>query len=184
MDLVQASPVTTAEQLLALDEPGFRHELVRGELRRMTGAGFRHSATAAEIAFVLRRHADRSLGRVTGADGGYLLARNPDTVRIPDAAFVAASRLATLPTRGHFEGAPDLAVEVISPNDRYGEVHDKALDWIAAGTRLVWIVDPIRCSVAIYVPDGTIRVVNGDDVLDGGDVLPGFTARVRELIPD
>ena len=184
MDLVQASPVTTAEQLLALDEPGFRHELVRGELRRMTGAGSWHSAVALEIGFLLRRCAapNRS-GHVTGADGGYLLERDPDTVRVPDAAFVSATRVPVLPNRGYVQGAPDFAVEVTSPNDTFADVHEKALFWIEHGSRLVWVVEPIARTVTIYTPNGKLRVAHGDDLLDGGDVLPGFTVHVRDLFP-
>ena len=184
MDLVQASPVTTAEQLLALDEPGFRHELVRGELRRMTGAGGWHSAVALRIGRLLGNHVEQhASGHVTGADGGYLLERNPDTVRVPDTAFVSIARLPVMPKRGHIAAAPDFAVEVTSPNDTFADVHEKALFWIEHGSRLVWVVEPIARTVTIYTPNGKLRVAHGDDLLDGGDVLPGFTVHVRDLFP-
>ena len=99
------------------------------------------------------------------------------------AAFVVAARVPVLPARGYFDGAPDLVVEVTSASDRYGEVHDKALEWIGAGARIVWVVDPMVRCVTIHRRNGEPCVAHGDDLLEGGDVLPGFGVRVSELFP-
>jgi Uma2 family endonuclease len=182
---MQTSPVTTAAQLLELREPEFRHELVRGELRRMSHAGFWHGAVALRIgARILAYVEQKRLGMVVAAETGFWLEHDPDTVRCPDVAFVAAGRYLPTIRRGYFDGAPDLAVEVTSPSDSYRAVHEKALFWIARGTRLVWVVEPVRSLVTVYRPDGSQQVLRDDDELTGNDVLPGFSVRVRELFPD
>ena len=111
-----------------------------------------------------------------------MLSRDPDTVLAPDAAFVRADRV---PPPGHRQGfaalAPDLVVEVVSPTDRAGAVADKALRWLESGTRLVWVVYPDRRLVAEHFPDGTVHLRQAEDLLDGGDVLPGFRVPVSEL---
>ncbi len=184
MPTMQSAPITTAEQLLALDEPGFCHELVRGELRRMSGAGWWHGAVAAEIGALLHGHVRTNrLGMVFGAETGFWLERDPDTVRCPDAAFVTAARVPAAPSRGYFDGPPDLSVEVTSPGDSYADVHEKALFWLASGARLVWIVEPIARSVTVYRPGGALLVLRGEETLTGGDVLPGFAVRVAALFP-
>lgn len=182
--IMPSASVTTAEQLLALDEPGFCHELVRGELRRMSNAGWWHGAVAAEVGALIRNHVrQHRLGMTFGAETGFWVERDPDTVRSPGAAFVRASRVPAAPSRGYFEGPPDFAVEITSPNDSYGDVHEKALSWLACGTRLVWVVEPIARTVTVYRPGGALHAVRGDDVLTGDDVLPGFEVRVRDLFP-
>ena len=185
MPTMQTTPVTTAEQLLELHEPGCRHELVRGELRRMSPAGDWHGSVAAEMCYLLRHHVrPRQLGRVYGAETGFWLEHDPDTVRAPDVAFVVADRVRARCTPGYFDGPPDLAVEVTSPNDSYAEVHEKALFWIACGTRLVWVVEPVAARVTVYRPGGSQQVLRSEDELSGDDVLPGFVVRVLELFPD
>lgn len=176
--------VTTAEQLLGLREPGCRHELVRGELRRMSNAGWWHGAVAARIGKLLAIHVDDNhLGLVFGAETGFWLERNPDTVRSPDVAFVVSARIPANPCRGYFDGAPDLAIEVTSPGDSYGDVHEKALFWLACGARLVWVVEPVVRLVTVYRPGDTQRVLRADDELRGDDVLPGFVVRIADLFP-
>ena len=120
--MVTAQQITTADQLL--EAPGLgRCELLRGELVMMPPAGFEHGriemAISAPLACFVKEH---SLGVVTGAETGFLIGRDPDTVRAPDVAFVRAKRVPATPTTGFFEGAPDLAVEVLSPNDRASEL--------------------------------------------------------------
>ena len=125
---------------------------------------------------------DHGLGRVVGAETGFILARDPDTVLAPDAAFISADRMPPPGQRHGFAAlAPDLVVEVVSPTDRAAAVADKALRWIEAGTRLVWVIYPDRRLVAEHLPDGTVHLRQADDTLDGGDVLPGFRVPTREL---
>ena len=176
--------VTTAEQLLLLHEPGFRHELVCGELRRMSPAGHWHGGAGAPLTELLIRHVrEHHLGKVFMAETGFLLARNPDTVLAPDLSFVSKERLPPARTRGYFPGPPDLAVEVRSPDDTRKQVHEKALSWLRHGARMVWVVDPMAESVTVYRGTDDVRALGADDEILGGDVVPGFCVRVRDLFP-
>ena len=113
---------------------------------------------------------------------GFVLARNPDTVRGPDAAYVSAERFASTVRRGpFFEGAPDLAVEVLSPGNTRREIAAKVRDYLAAGAGAVWVVDPSRGTVMVHSPDRGSETLTGGDVLDGGTILPGFRLRINKL---
>jgi Uma2 family endonuclease len=168
------SPVTTADQLLLHHEPGHRLELVRGELRRMSNAGWWHGAVAAAVGELLRTHVrTHRLGLVFAAETGFLLARNPDTVRSPDAAFVRADRVPATSSRGYFPGAPDLAVEVRSPGDR-AQLDAKIADWFAHGCQLVWLVDAEARTVTSLRPGRPAHTFAIDEQVPGDDVVPGF----------
>lgn len=173
----------TAEDLLAMPDDGQRYELIRGELAPMGGSGGDHSRIGLRLGsrmlvFVEQHH----LGEVLGADGAYRLEHDPDTVRVPDASFVRRERWDSLErTEAFVEGAPDLTVEVVSPSDSYGEVRDKALMWLEAGARLVWVVQPIGRAVTVYPAAGEPVTLGEDDILDGGDILPGFSLPVRAI---
>ena len=165
----------TAEELLRHTLPGKRTELVRGAMRVREPAGFRHGEIAARLARVVGNHVDRhGLGIVLAAETGFTLARNPDTVRAPDVAFVSHERLPDTTPTGFAEFAPDLAVEVLSPGDRPGDVLGKVADWLDAGSALVWVVDPSARHVRVYRKDGSESIVEETDSLSGEDVLPGF----------
>ena len=116
------------------------------------------------------------------AETGFTLFRNPGTVQALDVAVICAERVPSPQPCGDAEFAPDLAVEVLSPSDRTGRVLAKVGDWIDAGARLVWIVDPELRVARVYRADGTQSWLTADDSLDGEDVLPGFSARVSEMI--
>ncbi|MCB9878769.1 MAG: Uma2 family endonuclease [Planctomycetes bacterium] len=183
MPTMLVPPAFTADQLLELREPGVRHELVCGELRRMSPAGHWHGSVASRIAGLLERFLrEREVGQAYGAETGFVLARDPDTVRAPDAAFVRTARVAP-PGPGYFPGPPDLAVEVVSPSDRYCEVHEKALSWLDHGTHTVWVVEPMARTVTVLRARDDMRVLRENDLLDGGDLLPGFACTVTELFP-
>jgi len=127
----------TAEELFRKPDDGFRYELLRGELRKVVPAGEEHGYLAMEIGRLLGNHIKANrLGRVYAAETGFKISSDPDTVRAPDAAFVSRERLEEIgPVRGYRPGAPDLAVEVVSPNDTHAEVtgkalvHDQATSW-------------------------------------------------------
>lgn len=122
------------------------------------------------------------LGEVFAAETGFRISRMPDTIRAPDFAFLRGERWESLERRdGYIEGAPDLAVEVVSPSDSSEEVHEKALEWLDAGVRLLWVLHPRTRTVTVYTPDWQARVLGPDEVLDGGDVVPGFSILVRAL---
>ena len=173
----------TAEELLHLNLPNKRTELVRGILVVREPAGYQHGDVAARLLSVIANHVyAHDLGRVFAAETGFTVARNPDTVRAPDVAFVSTARLPDPPPRGFAELAPDLSVEVLSPDDRPGEVLAKVADWLSAGSRLVWVVDPIRVSARVYRADGSESMLNETDLLSGEDVLPGFECELRTVV--
>lgn len=173
----------TADELLRLPDDGQRHELVRGELRTMPPAGFRHGNVAMRCSNPLSTYVwAHRLGSVVVGDVGFRLASDPDIIRAPDVAFVRQDRLDEQGEVGGFwPGAPDLAIEVISPNDRYVEVEEKVTEWLAAGTRLVFVVNPRQRTVAIHRPGQAVRILTEQDSLDGEEVIPGWTMPVRDL---
>lgn len=165
----------TAEELLRLNLPNKRTELVRGVLVVREPAGYQHGDVAARVLVAIANHVNANrLGRVFAAETGFTLARNPDTVRAPDVAFITTARLPDPAPRGFAELAPDLAVEILSPDDRPGEVLAKVGNWLSAGARLVWVVDPVRVVARVYRADGTESILDETDALRGEDVLPGF----------
>ncbi len=173
----------TAAELFAMPDDGMRHELVRGELRTMTPAGGEHGAVAQNLSELagpfIRTH---KLGRAFTAETGFLLARDPDTVRAPDFALIRRQRIpeAGIP-RSYVETVPDLIAEVISPSDRYADVEEKVLEWLAAGVEIVWVLTPRTRTVTVHSRSEGVRVLSADDELTGGSVLPGFSCRVAEL---
>jgi Uma2 family endonuclease len=171
----------SAEELFQMPNPG-RCELVRGELIMMVPAGFEHGGIVVNLTVLLDRFVrSRKLGRISGAETGFIIRRGPDTVRAPDVAFVRADRIPEKLPRGFFDGPPDLAIEVLSPGDRASEVQSKIHDWLEAGCRAVWIVDPETKSVTIYKSTHDIAVLNLADTLADDQILPGFTAAVSEI---
>ncbi len=173
----------TAEDVLDLPErPGYTIELVDGELREVPGATALHSLIAAMVYELIRNFArNHDLGLVFPDGAAYVLRRDPDQVRILDVSFVAWTEVPDdgVPD-GFWEGAPALAVEVISSHDRAADVHERVLTYVDAGTRLVWVLWPQQTSVTVYDRDGQ-RELGPDEELDGGDVLPGLRVRVGDL---
>jgi Uma2 family endonuclease len=172
--------VTTAEQLYAANLP--HCELIEGELVMMSPAGFDHGRFASRIVAALENHVSQlALGIVTTAEAGFQLTRDPDTVRAPDAAFVRADRVPPGGVKGYFQGAPDLAVEVVSPSDRPDEVAAKVQDWLAAGCSTVWVVEPYDRTVCIHRNDKPEAILSANDMLNGGNILPGFSMPVAKI---
>ena len=173
----------TAEELLAMPHDGIRRELVQGEMREMTPAGRKHGRIAMNVSTPLDQHVRaRALGEVYAAETGFRLAREPDTVRAPDVSLVRSERLgAGGDENGFYDGAPDLALEVVSPSDRYSDVLEKVWDYVDAGTRMVVVVDPPQRSVTVYRSRTDVTVLTEDDVLEGGEVVPGWTLPVRDI---
>ena len=178
-----SSAITSAEDLLQLPDDGFRYELVRGELRQMTPSGYAHGVVVANLTGPIQAYVrSHALGQVCGAETGFRIARTPDTVRAPDIAFIRQARRGSEPwPDGFFEGAPDLAVEVLSPSDTAIGVEEKIDEWLNAGCAVVWVVNPRRRSVSVHLPEGLVRVLIDDDTLDGGELLPGFTLPLVDI---
>jgi Uma2 family endonuclease len=173
----------TADDLMRFQPADKRTELVRGRMIVREPAGLRHGDVAMSMALAmghfLRSH---PLGRLLAAETGFVLATNPDTVRAPDVAFVRHARIPDPIPRGYARFAPDLAVEVLSPDDRPGEVLQKVADWLTAGTSLVWVIDPERRIGRVYRSDGTESVLGESDAFNGEDLLPGFSCRLSEVL--
>jgi Uma2 family endonuclease len=123
----------------------------------------------------------RGSGVVTTAEAGFQIAHEPDTVRAPDVAFVRAERIPSGGVKGFFQGAPDLAVEVVSPTDRQSEVAAKVQEWLLAGCSVVWVVDPENRAVTVHRNHSEAVILTTTDTLTGGEVLPDFSMRVAEI---
>lgn len=183
----------SAEQLIGYEIPGKRVELIRGALVVREPAGFRHGDVTLRLAAALRTHLSRervangwkeARGRVATADPGFTLARNPDTVRAPDIAYVSRERFAGPMPDGFPELAPDLAIEVQSPGDRPGEVLIKVGDFLTAGSRRVWVVAPARAHAIVYGSDGEVSLLTMGQALTDDELLPGFVFPLSELFAD
>jgi Uma2 family endonuclease len=167
----------TADELLRLPDDGSRYELVQGELKKMSPSGLEHGRIAARIAIHLGAHVrQHRLGEVYIAEAGFVLTREPDTVRAPDVSFVRADRVVS--TSGFMPGAPDLSVEVISPSDLATEVHRKTEQYLRAGTRAVVVVDPENRIVYVHRTSGPESVTT---VLVVDDVVPGWKMPLSEI---
>ena len=180
---MSATAKTTADELLAMPSgKSSRYELVAGELRTLQLHGWRHGEVVSNLGVLLGLcNIENKLG-IMLAGAGFLLHRDPDTVLAPDYAFVSKQSLSK-GTIGdcYWAGAPDLAVEVLSPSDNPGEVAGRIKEWLAAGCEAVWIVNPELKIVTVYQPATNVRVVTAGDVLVGDPVVPGFTCAVNEL---
>lgn len=175
--------LVTADELLLMPKDGFHYELVRGELKRMFPTGKEHGSITMELAAPLHAYVKLNhLGQVYAAETGFKLESNPDTVRAPDIAFVRAERIqATGRVEGYGEGAPDLAVEVLSPGNTKREMAEKVEEYFAAGARLVWIVNPKSKTITVYRSLTDIITLTEKDTLDGGEVVPGFQIPIAEI---
>jgi len=183
-------PVATQEQTITADEllvlsqqDENRYELIQGIVVMMSPAGSIHGDLALNLGARIRIYVeDHHLGRSFAAETGFLLDTAPDTVRAPDVSFVRTERLPAegLP-QSYFPGAPDLVVEVVSPNDRASDVQEKVQDWLHHGTLLVWVVEPASQTVIVYRADGSATVLQKGDELHGEDVLPGFSYSLDRL---
>jgi Uma2 family endonuclease len=179
--LTETRPIT-ADELLALPDDGWRYELVEGVLQKTPPPGEDHAAISliigASLLYYVNSH---QLGLVT-SERGFILRADPDTVRAPDVAFVRQERIDTTGRiRGYRQGAPDMAVEVNSPHDRPGQVAAKVRDYLAAGTRMVVVVDREPRLVTVYQAPDKITFLTINDTLDGGDIVPGWQLPVADL---
>ena len=179
---MSTATLVTAEQLLLMPN-NYWVELVEGEIRKMTPPGWRHGVMVSEVGMLLGNHVRKhKLGLVLTGEPGFLLARDPDTVRAPEVAFIRRARLSEAPPReAYWPGAPDLAVEVVSPGDTASEVDEKAYAWLDAGTAVVWVVNPAARTVTVYRSDAGPQTLTEGDELDAPDLLPGFRCPIADL---
>lgn len=174
----------TAEDLERF-APGddYRYELIRGELKRMSPAGLDHAEYVGYVYSPLSHYVRaQGLGKVYVGDPGFVVARDPDIVLAPDVAFVRADRLPPKEERIRFGRlAPDLAVEMISPSERAGEIAEKVAMYLEAGVPVVWLFYPNRQIVRVHAAGQQPVELSLDEVLDGGDVVPGFQLRIADV---
>jgi Uma2 family endonuclease len=174
----------TADDLLRLPDDGMRRELVAGELHEMPPAGGEHGyvggSALGELRAFLKQHPEIG-GGFFAAGTGFRLARDLDTVRAPDVAYVGPDRLAQARAGGFPELAPDFVVEVVSPNDTAAEIQQKMDEWLQAGVRLAWVLYPATRSAMVYRPDRAVDLLHADDTITAEPVLPGFACRLGDL---
>ena len=172
----------TAIELIKLDIPGKSTELVRGRLIVREPPGTYHGRVQSKLNVRVGVFVDaHELGAVFGQDTGFQIASDPDTVRAPDLAFVVRERVALIRPRGYAALAPDLVAEILSHDDRPGEVTAKVGEWLAAGVQIVWVIDPERRTAHVHRADGSIAVIASDGALEGEQLLPGFVCPLAEL---
>jgi Uma2 family endonuclease len=178
-----STALMTAEELMELPDDGFRYELINGELEKMPPPGLPHGRIAFRLSVFLGKFIlDHGLGEGFAAETGFKLTSNPDTVLAPDFAFVTNERFTAVgKTEGYGVGAPDLAVEVLSPSDRPGKVKEKISRWFSFGTKQVWIVDPKHRTVTVYRSTIDTTTFSGSDYLESQNLLPGFRISLEKI---
>jgi Uma2 family endonuclease len=173
----------TAEELERLDLPGKSTELIRGHLVVREPPGTRHGIIAANLCYFVTDFVRRNqLGVVSAQDTGFKIETNPDTVRAPDVAFLSKDRVGAVAHRGYAPVTPDLVAEIVSPDDRPGELLAKVAAWLEAGTKLAWVIDPERAEARVYRADGSGATIGIEGSIDGEDVLPGFSCALSEVL--
>ena len=171
----------TDEELMKLPRDGFKRELVNGEIR-VSPAGAPHGAVIMSLGALLWRHVTtRGLGHVFDSSTGWRLPSG--NLRVPDLSFIARERLPRGIEAGFLRIAPDLAVEVLSPGDSEREILDKVGEYLAAGVRLAWVIDPDGRCAAVHRSLTSVQSLGPGDALDGEDVVPGFRCALEDILP-
>jgi len=169
------------EEFERLPDNGMRHELNKGDLVEMPPPGFDHTRLAKKIARILEQFAEpKGLGEVF-VEAGFQLSIDPPTYRQPDVCFLTASRLNKAWEGKYLQGAPELAIEIVSPGNSAADLEEKVEQYLGAGGRAVWVVYPKLRRVHVHRPDGTITALTGHQQLTGDDILPGLSIPVANL---
>jgi Uma2 family endonuclease len=149
----------------------------------VTKSTWRHGEVVGNATAILKPYAREHPGwSVATGDPGTRLRRNPDALRGPDVGVVRKERRPTgKGAEGWLAGAPDVAVELVGDSQTASELAKKCLEYVAAGAQTAWVLDPDPQLVMVLTPPGNLRILGAEDVLDGGEVLPGFCCKVSEF---
>ncbi len=182
MATITAERLLTAEEFWSSPANTQFSELVRGKVVTAMPPGGIRGKIQLILGAKLLAWSQAGVGGHAGVESGFLLARNPDVVRAPDVHYVRPERAPSdVPPAAFWQLAPDLAVEIVSPNQSAEEIRARVRDFLAAGTPLLWVVYPLTREVLVHLPDGSAKSHDTTDVLDGGEVLPGFRCPVSDL---
>lgn len=185
--MTTATTLMTSEEFMALPDDGIERDLIRGELRErgMTRRNKNHSSAEPTIAHRLLQWLETQpepRGKVFSGEGGFRIERDPDTTIGIDVAFASAATVKATPPESKFiEGAPVLAVEILSPSDSQEDVLEKVQLYLAAGVKLIWVVEPVFRTVLVYRPDAEPEMFNSTQEINAEPHLPGFRVRVEKL---
>lgn len=178
-EVAATKPLLTEEEFLRLSDDGRKYELVEGEAREVP-AGVLHDAIVMRVGFLMY-HSAQKVGFLAASSAGFKMVTG--NIRSPDISLVLRERLPEgKPPQGFLEGAPDLAVEVLSPNEDWAELGRKLGEYFASGSKEVWLVDPEAKTVTVYKSLTQVQVFRSEDELTGSDLLPNFRCKVAELL--
>jgi Uma2 family endonuclease len=182
MEAMGTRTLMSLEEFERLPDDGMRHELNEGELVSVTHPKFRHTWIVQNINERLSRFVnERGLGRVL-SEAAYLPSADPPTLRVPDVSFVRRERLGQPPPDDYFEGAPDLAVEIVWPSDSAEDLDLKVDQYLEAGSKVVWVVYPSTRRIHVYHPDGATEMLADGQDLEARALFPGWSVRVADLL--
>lgn len=177
----ETTSLLTGEDLFALGDIG-RTELVKGEIIRMAPTGYLHGRIELKFGKILDSFVEQhNLGQVFVGEVGIYTHRNPDTVCGADVAYVSHERLSQAQSQSYLDVAPELIVEILSPDDRWSDVTDKLDEYFGIGVQQVWVANPKRQEVFVYCSPTDVKRFAANEKLSGGEVLPGFEVVVAEL---
>ncbi len=171
----------TGEELYRMGDLG-RTELVKGEIVYMSPTGYLHGNIETNFSVALKAFVkQQKAGRVLSGEVGIYTRREPDTVRAADVAFVSNERMAQVKSQSYLDVAPELVVEVMSPDDKWSDLMEKLDEYFSVGVKMVWVADPRKRQVYVYRSVTAVERYSEQETISGGDVLPGFTVSVAEL---
>ncbi len=183
-NIAAAPPVTLEEYATLPKHP--RYELVKGILVELMVASEEHEETVLLVGHHMLGHTrPRGLGKVYGSNRGFVTGPDyPATSRMPDVSFVSNARLSQPDLAGMlYNGAPDLAVEILSDSNTPAEIAQKVAEYLSAGGRAVWVIDIDDRTLTVHTADAQPLTLTDTDTVDGGDYLPGFTCAVADMLP-
>ncbi len=183
MSLSTVPRTTSAKELFDFPVDGYRYELVSGNLQMMSPAGGRHGRLANRISMLLNKHVDANhLGVVFAAETGFLIQTDPDTVLAPDVAFVSLARFKSVENEVQYLPlAPELAIEVLSPSDRFSRVESKAFAWLDSGTKLVLLIDPDNETIHAYRSRKQIEMFQRSETIDCSAAVSNWMLTVDDV---